>query len=407
MGRLLKLMVVAVVVLACASWVGYAAQLAALQRPPASTASLPPSADPTAQHRGSSGAGGAGGTEASASEAGSLSTEGSGGGAGSSGGGNTGRSLAPLPTARATPAKGCPTDRLLYFGNANGRHSNQIRSVIHALHFGAYMNRTVVVPPFKQDKKEFRLDELYDVAPLHKVFCFVLEHEVFKGGATEAGCLERKGIPSKFPRQPKGGVRCARSVRMATRDIGDVVATADKLDAHRLVYMYETGYYRNLGPGCFWKHAEPARELAAEVARVLEAHRPVASVHLRGLERSCVGRLLKMIKKSGLAGQADATQCNPTVDYVRAAFAASGVAEGPVYLADDNQRPALTKTLREQLAQGAVSYAEVKDRKYSGGLFAMLVDFWILTKTAIFLPNQVWLGVGPAHVFSHAHYTLP
>ena len=297
-----------------------------------------------------------------------------------------------LPAVLAAPRKGKCPERYLYFANTNGRHSNQIRAVIHALHFGAYLNRTVVIPPFTQDKRKYSLEELYDTTELKKTFCYVSESEVFTTDTMhDAVCMERKGIPSKIGRQPKGGIRCVRNIKMKSREIVNVVADAAKAEG-TLLYFFEVNYYRDLGPACFWRNVAPSKDLAGEVALIM-ASAPSIGVHLRGLENTCVGRLQKMIDKTpGLKGRtivaADLQQCNPTAGYLKKIFAGVGLVEGPIFLADDGQRPELTKQLKQQTPRGTISYAEIPNRRYTGGLMAMLVDFWVLASVPVFVPNQ-------------------
>eukprot|EP01060_Flectonema_neradi_P012968 TRINITY_DN19766_c0_g1_i1.p1 TRINITY_DN19766_c0_g1~~TRINITY_DN19766_c0_g1_i1.p1 ORF type:complete len:400 (+),score=50.96 TRINITY_DN19766_c0_g1_i1:94-1293(+) len=290
----------------------------------------------------------------------------------------------------------CP-DRYLYFGNVNGRHSNQIRSVIHALHFGKITNRTVIIPPFKQDKKTYLIDELYNYTSLSSTFCVAGERDVFTGDRTAVGCLERDGIPSKIVRQPKGGIYCNEKVKMGkSRAIEDFKREAAQLSSSKILYMFETSYYKNLGSGCFWKNVGPSDAISNEVSDVMKYFSPAASIHLRGLEKSCVDRLKKMMKKSGITNT-ETTQCDPSVQYVKSALEEASVSpERHLYLADDLQRPGLTQSLKSELK--AVSYSDYPSRVYKSGLYAMLIDFWVLVSTEIFLPNQA------SSLSTNAHY---
>ena len=288
---------------------------------------------------------------------------------------------------QSTKSRDCPS-KYLYFGNINGRHSNQIRSVIHALHFGLITNRTVVIPPFKQDRKLYPIEDLYDYSSLSKLFCIAKENEIFNSDTQlPAGCLERDGIPSKIVRQPRGGLKCSKKVKMGkSRSMENFAREASQLADVELLYMFETSYYKKLGGGCFWKNVGPSEAIAKEISSVIAHYSPAASIHLRGLEKSCVDRLKKVMKKSGL-NSTDTTQCNPSLEYVKTALEESNIpSERYLYLADDLQRPALTQTLKSKL--NAISYADYPNRLYKSGLYAMLIDFWMLVSTDIFLPNQ-------------------
>eukprot|EP00755_Sulcionema_specki_P025527 Sspe_Gene.83535::Locus_54797_Transcript_2_3_Confidence_0.400_Length_1315::g.83535::m.83535 len=317
---------------------------------------------------------------------------------------------APPPPATTYKRPQCPT-RYLYFANKDGRHSNQLRALIHALHFGAAMNRTVIVPPFRQDQKWYPLSALYDSEGLISVFCMKEEEDVPFRVQPRVGCIERKGIASKIPRSPSGWkVECHKRVvlRGAERSVLDMVRAAEQLGDVDVVYLFEALYYKNLSPACFWRSARPSTPIASEVTRVLDAlPKPTAAIHLRGLEKSCRDRLRKMAVKANVQIDGEGyTQCDPSVEYVKGALDRTG-AKG-VYLADDGQRPAITAALRREL--GAVRYADVGAGRYPPAtLPGMLVDFWVLVRADVLLANQassLSTNARNARIFRH-HDILP
>eukprot|EP01062_Namystynia_karyoxenos_P024345 TRINITY_DN19478_c0_g1_i1.p2 TRINITY_DN19478_c0_g1~~TRINITY_DN19478_c0_g1_i1.p2 ORF type:complete len:446 (+),score=161.17 TRINITY_DN19478_c0_g1_i1:99-1436(+) len=294
----------------------------------------------------------------------------------------------PLP--EEPPPGGCP-QYYLYYGNMpRSRHSNHLASFVAALALARMLNRTLVVPPFTQDNREWALADLYDTAPLQAAgFCMEREsewtaREKRAKGASDgiaAGCIAMRGIAT-LPRSAQRSLRCRQTAMVERKkELAVNLRAIRSLSRARVLTVPLTVYLSELlDAGCVWGLLRPAahlRQAVASFARSLPSK--YSAVHLRGLERSCADRAKKFSPDPVTRREVE-RQCAMDASYVLPLLRGSGGGE-KFFLADDGQRPQVSAELR---AAGGVSYSGPLR-----GLEAALVDFWLLAGAELFIGNQM------------------
>eukprot|EP00659_Diplonema_papillatum_P015299 gene15299-23382_t len=283
------------------------------------------------------------------------------------------------------PQRQCPL-RFLTYGNMKAsRHSNHLLSFIGALSFANKLNRTVVLqPPAKGDAG---IDQVYDLSMLSRTHCWVTSAEFEKwrkqaaNAAVARGCMLMKGTHTDTS-------QCAATANVGSKLVyKDTIETAEDLRALPVLNVPLTIYLGEMiDQTCFWSAVQPSKPHRAELDRVklkLFGGKPYVGVHLRNLEKSCHDRAVKNKRVA-----ADGTgrlkkllfdQCDMSPSYTRRLFAdfgllsADGTVTAPVFLADDQQRPELTKAL------AGVSYRP--EGAFQSGLHPVLIDFWLLVES--------------------------
>ena len=85
----------------------------------------------------------------------------------------------PIPQNPSPPSKPttCP-DRYVYVHQRTyGRHHNQIVSLVNIIAIATLLDRTVVIPSFRQDHKWWPAETFYDFTEMAKYYCIISETE--------------------------------------------------------------------------------------------------------------------------------------------------------------------------------------------------------------------------------------
>eukprot|EP00759_Apiculatamorpha_spiralis_P028296 PhF_6_TR30764/c0_g1_i1/m.45311 len=202
-------------------------------------------------------------------------------------------------STRAPRRKDTGQAKYMYFANTNGRHSNQLKALAHALLFSQKLKRILIIPPFLSPKS--KVSELYDLAKLRTRYEFAEEHEFLESKArsevgTDVVCFQRRGIPNVVPRKL---FSCTKYGDLTSRNVSKTLNDVERQGAgSSMIYFYEVLYYDSVDVSCVWHLLRPHTSIAQSVDRLLLPNTLV--VHVRSLERTCHDRLRKLFSRTAI-----------------------------------------------------------------------------------------------------------
>ena len=263
----------------------------------------------------------------------------------------------------------CSDSNFITYGNMKkSRHFNRLMSFVGALALADRLGRTVVLAPAEGGGVDNDIRNTYDMKKLSERYCFVDTLPKIKN--LTAGCMIMKGTKTDER-------KCTTTANVRSKLAwNDVNGAAYQLQAMSVINIPISIYLNEMiDTDCIWAYMYPVPSIQMVVNDLVNVYKPFAAIHLRSLETSCEDRVKKKRFSKNAENQV-MSQCTMPNSYISNLLSKSGLSK--LYLADDKQRPAVTRSISSTF--NVATYSNIN---------AVHIDFWMLVESDYFIGNQM------------------